>query len=284
MISPVSTTKQVFFRGMRLIKVHLPIYKPARMGLQKKISLGGTKLPCHTDPSAVTSPLCAPITNSAHWAEATEWSGKFAGSLGNWPTVCTRRWPCRGTWETQLTALFSLLKLSQIYLLTAQADAHYEGYLEVVQTHVHMYARLSALHLLCKTMQSCIAPMKKWQKTAQMRGEKIKRCFWSLILLPVTIWCLNVWENRIGPTTKFLAPSVIMLGTASKFTYLLKEEVFSVDRAQTCTDVKPSQKLSRFHLFHIVNHLHLKKKMTGTSNSMKCHWESSHREALVYEC
>lgn len=64
--------------------------------------------------------------------------------------------------------------------------------------------------------------------------------------------------------------------------YLLKEEVFSVDRAQTCTDVKPFQKLSGFHLFHIVDHLHLKKKMTKMSNSMKYHLEISNEEGYEY--
>jgi len=46
-----------------------------------------------------------------------------------------------------------------------------------------------------------------------------------------------------------------MSGKALKFPNLLKEEVFSVDRAQTCTDVKPFQKLSGFHLFHTVSYL-----------------------------
>lgn len=71
--------------------------------------------------------------------------------------------------------------------------------------------------------------------------------------------------------TKFLAPSVVMLLKEFKIMYLLNEEVFSADRAQTCTDVKPFQKLSGFHLSHIVNHLHLKKEMTKMSNSMKYH-------------
>lgn len=79
-----------------------------------------------------------------------------------------------------------------------------------------------------------------------------------------------------------LAPSVVTLLRVFKINYLLKEEVFSADRAQTYTDVKPFQKLSGFHLFHIVNHLHLRKKITKISNSTKFHLETSNREVCEY--
>lgn len=77
-------------------------------------------------------------------------------------------------------------------------------------------------------------------------------------------------------------PPIITLLRPFKINYLLKEEVFSGDRAQTCTDVKPFQKLSGFHLFHIVNHLHLRKKMTKIINSMTYHLESSNEEVYEY--
>lgn len=103
-----------------------------------------------------------------------------------------------------------------------------------------------------------------------------------LVLFLVTIHCLNVWEIWIWPVIKCLTPSVVTLLKAFKINYLLKEEVFSADRAQTCTDVKPFQKLSGFHLFHIVNHLHLRKKMTKISNSMKSHLDTSKTEVYEY--
>lgn len=118
--------------------------------------------------------------------------------------------------------------------------ALWEEYLEAVQAYLHMEARLSALHLLCKAVQSCIAPMKKQQKAAQK-----KRYF----------WCFSQWLHRIWPVTKFLTPSVVMLPKAFKIMYLLKAEVFSAGRAQTCRDVKPFRKLYVFHLFRIVDHL-----------------------------
>lgn len=69
-----------------------------------------------------------------------------------------------------------------------------------------------------------------------------------------------------------------MLPKAFKVMYLLNEEVFFADKAQTCTDVKPFQRLPGFHLFHIVNHLHLKKEMTKMSNSIKYCLEISNKE------
>lgn len=135
--------------------------------------------------------------------------------------------------------------------------------------------RLSALLLLCKAAQPWIAPMeKKSQKPAQKRT--------LLMLFLVTINCLNVGEIRIWPITKCLAPSEVALLRVFKINYLLKEEVFSEGRAQTCTNVKPFQKLSGFHLFRIVNHLHLRKKMKRIKNSMEYHLETSNKEVYEY--
>lgn len=64
----------------------------------------------------------------------------------------------------------------------------------------------------------------------------------------------HIWKPQ-NPYSPIVPAVTKLLSQVSEVLYLLKEEAFSVDIAQTCTNVRLFQKLLGFHLFHIVNHL-----------------------------